>query len=107
MNDWFDSFNDWFDDWFEFRSDLDSYFGASGGESKGYFLSIAAAYAIKGFESFNSKAAFTIKRDFSIDKSDINYKIKRDFSQMSSYAYYKIGLLQPPPIRILFRGYDD
>ena len=89
MNGWFDSFNDWFDDWFEFRDDLDALFSGSSSETKKE-LSVAAIYAIENYKNF---------------KIEVNYLIiKRAYSQNETFAYYKLGLTQPKPLRIVFNA---
>ena len=35
------------------------------------------------------------------------YKIDRKFNQKNSYSFYKLGIEQPPPKRIVIKGFDD
>ena len=104
MNNWFNDFSNWFDDWFEFRGGLDTLFsGSSSGESK-KDLSLAAIYAIDNYKTFKVEVDYLILRNYLQNNTNTSYEIKRDYLQNKTFAYYKLGLTQPKPLRIVFNA---
>ena len=82
-----------FEDRFDFNNDLDNYFTGGSAANDGIRnLSIAAVYAISNYNN---------------NKTQSKYKIIRDFSSFSNNAFYKLGIVQIPPVRIIFKNFED
>jgi len=98
-----------FNNWFDFNNDLDNYFtGSSAAENDGIQdLSIAAVYAIFNYNNNKTQSKYKIIRNFDNNITQSNFKIIRDFNNLKNSAFYKLGIVQIPPVRIIFKNFED
>ena len=61
----------------------------------------------KQYNNITLKASYKIDRDTNEISNKASYKIDREFKNNTNFAYYRLGLLQPPPKRIIVYGFDD
>jgi len=98
-----------FNNWFDFNNDLDNYFTGGSAANDGIRnLSIAAVYAIFNYNNNKTQSKYKIIKDFDNNITQSNFKITRDFSNFKNSAFYKLGLnLKIPPVRIIFKNFED
>jgi len=97
-----------FNDWFDFNNDLDNYFTGGSAANDGIRnLSIAAVYAISNYVNNKTQSKYKIIRDFDNNTTQSNFKIIRNFSNLKNSVFYKLGIVQIPPVRIIFKNFED
>jgi len=97
-----------FNDWFDFNNDLDNYFTGGSAANDGIRnLSIAAVYAISNYVNDKTQSKYKIIRGFDNNITQSNFKIIRNFNNLKNSAFYKLGIVQIPPIRIIFKNFED
>ena len=68
---------------------------------------IKAIYQIQNFNNLQNKSEYNINRKFENEDNKSEYNINRKFNNKNNFAFYKIGIIQIPPKRIIIKGFDD
>jgi len=64
-------------------------------------------YDIKQYNTFTLKANYKIDREFENENNKANYRLEREFQNKINFISYRLGLLQPPPKRIILNGFEN
>ena len=92
-----------------YKSDFNNLFSKGGSAANDGIrnLSIAAVYAISNYNNNKTQSKYKIIRDFDNNITQSNFKIIRSFSNLKNSAFYKLGIVQIPPVRIIFKNFED
>jgi len=61
-----------------------------------------------GIRNLSIAAVYAITRDLKSNGIQSNFKIIRNFNNLKNSAFYKLGLnLKTPPVRIIFKNFED
>ena len=93
----------WFKD--ELFEDELNFEGAE--ESNNISLQIGSLYEIKEFKNIKIIDSLYEIKEFKNIKISAPFEVKGDFENSLNYAFYKLGLMQIPPIRVVFRNFED
>jgi len=60
-----------------------------------------------GIRNLSIAAVYAISNNYNNNEIQSKYRIIRDFSSFSNNAFYKLGIVQIPPVRIIFKNFED
>jgi len=59
------------------------------------------------FNNINNECDFQVKRTFNNINNECDFQIERKFSNIQNFAFERIGFIQIPPKRVIFKDFDE
>jgi len=64
-------------------------------------------YEFKFFNNIKTDNIFQVKRTFNNINNECDFQVKRTFNNIQNFAFERIGFIQIPPKRVIFKDFDE